>query len=200
MSDSPIKRGIPEKEFLNNYIRFAAVHRWTVAKTCLGRWKTLDGSSPERAHLALEILFCYLLLMEDTLMWHHVLKKLQQSSSDHLMDILNRVNLRPESRSAAVEEMKNMSDQEFMTLLGFSGAVSVPQLGLSAEQYQAVRQEIVNLKQMLTVGIDSFLHGNSGVFREGTLVKCLNKVKHGLLVMRMRDAQDTLLRTRPARR
>jgi hypothetical protein len=35
----------------------------------------------------------------------------------------------------------------------------------------------------------SFVQGKSGVLREGTLVKCLNKIKHGLLVMRMQESE-----------
>ena len=66
---------ITDQDFLNNYIRFAAVHRWRIANLCFERLLQIDDKSPERVHLALEIFFCYLLLMEDILMWFYVLKE-----------------------------------------------------------------------------------------------------------------------------
>jgi hypothetical protein len=105
------------------------------------------------------------------------------------MDILNGVNLSPAVRSQALEEMQTISDADFISLLGFPATRTAPMPGLSAEECEPVRAAIVVLKTTITNGMKSFVHGKSGFLREGTLVKCLNKIKHGLLVMRMQESE-----------
>jgi hypothetical protein len=177
-----------DQGFLNNYIRFAAVHRWRVANACFERFLQTDDKSAERAHLALEIFFCYLLLMEDILMWYYVLKGFQTPSNANLMDSLDAVKLSPDRRKTALEEMEQMSANEFMTLLGFLPTDGALQLGLSAEEYEAQKGGVVALKQRLQDGIRIFLRGKDGALETGTFVRCLNKIKHGLLVMRVAES------------
>ena len=179
-----MKHSISDKEFLNNYIRFAAVHRWRVANACFDRLRQADNKSPERAHLALEILCCYLLLMEDILLWFHALKKSQISSGEHLMDVLHKVRIPERGREAALEELNSMTTTDFMRLLGCQLTGGESQLRLDTPQ------EIENLHRILTGEIKSFLNGNSNIWKRGTFVKCLNKIKHALLVMRTDGPQD----------
>src|SRR5438093_249870 len=145
-----MKSSISDQEFLNNYIRFAAVHRWRVANACFDRLRQSDDQLPERAHLALEIFSCYLVLMEDILMWYDVLKKSRKLPNQHLMDILHNTYLVPTVPAYtlnALKEMEGMPVIEFMTLLGFPQTGAAMPSNLSAEEYEAERRQIGELKE-----------------------------------------------------
>ncbi len=182
-----MKHSISDQEFLENYIRFAAVHRWRVANACFERLQQADDKSTERAHFALEIFCCYLLLMEDLLMWYGVLKKAQTPATEPLIDLLDQMRLRPNVKDNALTALKEIEDMpvtDLMGLLDFPQTPGAMTSNLSAEDYEIERRHIVRLKEEIANGINTFLHGKTGFWQEGTFVLCLNKIKHGLLVMR----------------
>lgn len=189
-----MNHAISEKEFLNNYIRFAAVHRWRVANSCFDQLRQADDKSPERAHLVLEIFCCYLLIMEDLLMWYGVLKKTQTPTDEPLMDVLNDMKLSPSVKKNALMFLKEIEDMpvtDFMGLLSFPKTVGAIPTSLSAGEYETERKPVMRLKKELADAINTFLHGKTGYWQEGTFVRCLNKIKHGLLVMRRSKSNGT---------
>jgi hypothetical protein len=77
-----------------------------------------------------------------------------------------------------------MSVIEFMTLLGFSKTHHALQSSSSEKQSGIGTEEIEKVQRALARGAKTFLHGNTDFWKEGTFIRCLNKIKHGLLVMR----------------
>jgi hypothetical protein len=176
---------VSNEAFLENYLQFAVFHRWRVAKACLERLVELDEEAGERHSLALEIVTNLFFTVEDILMWFYVLKAWDPGDDSHnLMDMLNEQRLNPRSRQAAYEELREMSVVAFRRLLRVpNNAQERERAGISPAAWQRFKDLAkVQLKDL--VAFLSNIESQHPNLEDGWLIRCLNKIKHGLVVMK----------------
>jgi hypothetical protein len=176
---------ISNEEFLENYLQFAVFHRWRVAEACLARLTEFDEEAAERHSLALEITTNLFFAVEDLLMWFHVLKAWNPGDdSQHLMDMLDAQRLNPDSRQAALDELRRMSRSAFRTLLKVpNNAQERNRAGISPVSWKRFKRNAESLQDNL-VELLANLEAKREDLEDGWLIRCLNKVKHGLVVMK----------------
>lgn len=176
---------ISNEEFLENYLQFAVFHRWRVAEACLERLTEFDEKTGERHSLALEITTSLFFTVEDILMWFYVLKAWDPSDqSQNLMDMLDAQRLNPASRQVALDELRGMSLSAFRTLLKVpNNAQERDRVGISPAAWKRFKV-LAKGQQESLVDFLGNLEAKRGNLEDGWLIRCLNKVKHGLVVMK----------------
>jgi hypothetical protein len=176
---------VTNEAFLENYLQFAVFHRWRVAKACLEKLMEFDEEAGERHSLALEISTNLFFAVEDILMWFYVLKAWDPSNqSQNLMDMLDAQRLNPDSRQAALDELRGMSRSAFRTLLKVpNNAQERDRVGVSPSAWKRFKRNAGSLQDNL-VEVLANLEAKRENLEDGWLIRCLNKVKHGLVVMK----------------
>ncbi len=176
---------VSNEAFLENYLQFAVFHRWRVAKACFERLVDLDEEAGERHSLALEIATNLFFTVEDILMWFYVLKAWDPGDqSQYLMDMLDEQRLNPASRQAAYEELRKMSVVAFRGLLRVpNNAQERERAGISREAWQRFK-DVAKVQLNDLVAFLSNIEARRPNLEDGWLIRCLNKIKHGLVVMK----------------
>jgi hypothetical protein len=176
---------ISNEEFLENHLQFAVFHRWRVAEACLARLAEFGEEAPERDSLALEITTNLFFTVEDILMWFHVLKAWNPSDqSQNLMDMLDALRLNPASRQAVLDALRSMSRSAFRTLLKVpNNAQERSRAGISPASWKRFKRNAESLQDNLVEFLAN-LEAKRENLEDGWLIRCLNKVKHGLIVMK----------------
>ncbi len=176
---------VSNEEFLENYLQFAVFHRWRVAEACLESLTGFDEEAGERHSLTLEITTSLFFTVEDILMWFYVLKAWDPSDqSQNLMDMLDAQRLNPASRQAALDELRGMSLSAYRTLLKVpNNAQERDRVGISPAGWKRFKT-LATRQQESLVDFLSNLEARQANLEHGWLIRCLNKIKHGLVVMK----------------